>query len=363
MYVGMLSLPQQCTAVTRMLPYKQHKNSRCMPGGDCRHAPDVLPCAHCPLITPHHVQAYCPQQQQGYLNGPGPYPQPYPYQQRPAPLTQVYAPAPVTQLYPAPGPSYPGAAAPYPGPQGFQQYPWQQPGSQQHPPQPFPQQQQLQQQPQWQAQQQQQQPQQPEHEIPIIEASVHIKPSGLPVGTRPVAQPPLATGLPSAALQQQLEQLWVGKVPAAAQGPAAAAVVGSWYHQDTGFLSEVTFMSDGRCYWNRCNTSTGGAPSDAATAIPAASATPSCTAGSSAGCNQEQQQQQQQQSEIWHGIWSVLEGSASRGQLSLVYIVEFKHQQANTQQQQQQRPVSYLRSALEDTLVLDGLAHIKLGPA
>jgi hypothetical protein len=201
---------------------------------------------------------------------------------------------------------------------------------------------------------------------------VHIKPSGLPVGSKPAAAAAATTPQQQQQQQQQLplqqllDQLWSAKVPAAAQGPTAAAVVGSWYHQDVGFLSEVTFMSDGRCYWNRSNTSSSSG-AEGASISAGASAVSSSGNGSSGSGNQAAEQL----SEIWHGVWTMQEGGASTGKVKLVYIVEQKRQQQGQagsqqqqqQQQQQQRVVSYQRSALDDTLVLDGLAHIKLGAA
>lgn len=303
-----------------------------------------------------------PQQQHTWSHSPsGTYAQPQqPYRPMPAPVTLVYAPATVTQVYPVPG-GYPGAAGPYPytaaGAQ-YGQHAWQQPNAG-YQPQPYRQYQQQQQAQQRYQQQQQQQPQQPQ-EIPILEATVQIKPSGLPVGSRPAG----ATAVTAAAaatpqqqqqqvpLQQLLEQLWVSKIPAAAQGQAAAAVVGSWYHQDAGVLSEVMFMSDGRCYWNRSKSASS---SDAASDTAATAG-----AGSSSSSAAEQQS-----AEIWHGVWKIQTGDAKAGKVSLMYIVEQPKQgQAGImQQQQQQRVISYQRSALEDTLVLDGLAHIKLGAA
>jgi hypothetical protein len=218
----------------------------------------------------------------------------------------------------------------------------------------------------------QQQQQVKAHEIPIIEAEVHIKPSGLPVGSKPAAaaattpqqQQQQQQQLP---LQQLLEQLWSAKVPAAAQGPTVAAVVGSWYHQDAGFLSEVTFMSDGRCYWSRNRSSAAAA---AAAAVDCASTLVAASTVSSSGSSGGSNQGEHQISEIWHGIWTMEEGTVNAGRVKLVYIVEQKQQQqgqAGSQQQrrqqQQLRGVSYQRSALDDTLVLDGLAHIKLGAA
>jgi hypothetical protein len=279
---------------------------------------------------------------------------------------------------------YPAPAGYQTGPQyNQQQQPWQQQQQQQAWPQQVPSQYnpnspQQQQYP----QQQQQQQQQQAYGIPILEATVEIKPSGLPVGTRPVDTPgpidprsaPAATlqqqqqGVPlqqqQVPLQQLLQQLWASAVPVAAQGAAAAGIAGRWYHQDEGALSEVTFMTDGRCYWSKSNTSDG-----AAEDLPAPAAAPAAGSGgrgSSDGSKQSEQQQQQGQV-IWHGVWRLQGGNASSGQLSLVYIVEQPGQGSSwaqqQQQQQQQRVVTYQRSALDDTLVLDGLAHVKLGSA
>jgi hypothetical protein len=129
-------------------------------------------------------------------------------------------------------------------------------------------------------------------------------------------------------------------------------VVGSWYHT----LSEITFMPDGRCYWTRSSTC-----SDADHTPAAAAAAGTVTAaGSSTGGGGGQSW------EVWHGVWRVQAGSSTAaGKIDLVYIIQQQQdqgwEQKQQQQQQQQRVVTYSSSALDDALVLDGLAHIRLG--
>jgi len=108
-------------------------------------------------------------------------------------------------------------------------------------------------------------------------------------------------------------------------------------------------MADGRFLWHRSNTSSNGADREAATGAAAA-----------AGCSS--QAAEQQRGETWHGVWRWQEGNASAGKLHTVFIIQ-QHQQVLGAWPQQQRVISYQRSALDDTLMLDNLAHVRVGPA
>lgn len=184
-----------------------------------------------------------------------------------------------------------------------------------------------------------------------------------------------------------IQQLHARAKPAATA--SALHLAGRWWHQDAHQLSELLLMPDGTMAWLRqsrqvsaaqagsgSGRSAGITSSMAAAAsrvrqllstnkqqqTAAAAATASCTEPVSCSWSLQPYECVAE----WRGSWRLAEGNARRGKLLLTFLAsaleERQHGSVctrNQQQKQQQAEVSFQRGALEDVLLLDGVAHMR----
>jgi hypothetical protein len=185
-----------------------------------------------------------------------------------------------------------------------------------------------------------------------------------------------------------LQQLHARAKPAATA--QALQLAGRWWHQDALQLSELLLLPDGTMAWLKqshaaaspragkaSSTSSSGITSSmaaAASKVMQLLSTSKHQAVAAAGsadddehCSCSWSLQPYECVAEWRGSWQLIEGNAKQGKLQLTFLASSLegHQQGSgctrsQQQTQQHAVVSFERGALEDVLVLDGLAHIRL---
>jgi hypothetical protein len=186
-----------------------------------------------------------------------------------------------------------------------------------------------------------------------------------------------------------LQQLHARAKPAATA--KALQLAGRWWHQDAHQLSELLLLPDGTMAWlkqshaatshqaGKANsTSSSGITSSMAAAaskmmqLLSSTKRQAAAAAAAAGSSDDEPRscswslQPYECVAEWRGSWQLTEGNAKQGKLRLTFLASSleRHQQGSgctrsQKQQQQQTVVSFERGALEDVLVLDGLAHVK----
>jgi hypothetical protein len=183
-----------------------------------------------------------------------------------------------------------------------------------------------------------------------------------------------------------LQQLHARAKPAATA--KALQLAGRWWHQDAQQLSELLLLPDGTMAWLKQSHAAAAQHAGKANSTSSSGITSSMAAAASkvmqllstsrhqavaAGAADDGHSscswslQPYECVAEWRGTWQLTEGNARQGKLQLTFVASSLegHQQGSVctrsqQQKQQGTVVSFQRGALEDVLVLDGLAHVRL---